>query len=129
MIAYPEMVSAFGEFDCELMKLSDGRVITKRGAEGFQILGLMPGSLEPDSPGVGIAVKVTDGDASRLSMQLESSTRVRPAVVLEILRQLGVLSEQQLQALASFGPQKPVKNHRGIVTGESRPVFALKRHA
>jgi hypothetical protein len=46
-------------------------------------------------------------------------------VALEVLRQLGALSPEQEQALASFGPVKPIKNHRGIVTGQTRPVFEL----
>ncbi|HLO17599.1 MAG TPA: asparaginase, partial [Anaerolineales bacterium] len=86
---------------------------------------LLSGVLSPDSPGIGIALKVSDGDPSRMALDLVHSTRVRPAVALEILRQLGALSSQQEQALASFGPVKPVKNHRGIITGQSRPVFEL----
>ena len=88
-------------------------------------MGLLPGALSPDSPGIGIALKVSDGDASRMNDHLESSNRVRPAVVIEILRQLGALSSQQEQALASFGPEKSVSNHRGILTGRSHPVFKL----
>lgn len=125
MMAYPEMVSGYGDFDEQLMRVGDGRIVCKRGAEGYQIVGLMPGALFPDSPGIGIAVKVSDGDASRASMDLEVSSRVRPAVTLEILRQLGALSPEQMQALAGFGPVKPVQNHRGLVTGQSRPVFKL----
>jgi L-asparaginase II len=128
MTSYPEMVSGFGEFDCELMRAFDGQVVTKRGAEGFQIMGLMPGLLSAGSPGIGIAYKVSDGDASRLSMDLRAATRVRPAVALEILSQLGALSAERAQALSSFGPVKQVTNHRGTVTGESRPVFTLQRH-
>ncbi len=125
MTTYPEMVSGFGEFDCELMKAGEGKIVCKRGAEGFQALGLLPGALGPDSPGVGIALKVADGDASRMSARLEFSSRVRPAVVLEILRQLNALSSKQMQELSAFGPVKQIKNHRGLVTGESRPAFKL----
>lgn len=125
MTTHPEMVSGEGEFDCELMRAGEGRVVCKRGAEGYQIVGLAPGSLGKDSPGVGVAFKVTDGDASRMSLQLGLSVRVRPAVTLEILRQLGVLSSKQEQALGRFGPVKSIQNHRGIVTGQSRPVFKL----
>ena len=125
MTTYPEMVSGYGEFDCELMKVGAGRVVCKRGAEGYQIIGLLPGALGPDSPGIGIALKVSDGDASRMSLDLAHNNRVRPAVTLEVLRQLGALSSKQEQALAAFGPGKSIKNHRGIVTGESRPVFEI----
>ena len=125
MTTYPEMVSGYGEFDCELMKVGAGRVVCKRGAEGYQIIGLLPGALGPDSPGIGIALKVSDGDASPMSLDLARNNRVRPAVTLEVLRQLGALSSKQEQALAAFGPGKSIKNHRGIVTGESRPVFEI----
>jgi len=123
MIAHPEMVSNHGEFDCELMKAGAGKMITKRGAEGFQIIGLMPGVYGEN--GVGIAFKVTDGDASRMNDDLESSARVRPAIALEILRQLKALDDAQLKSLTKFGPAKQLKNHRGLVTGESHPVFNL----
>ncbi|HJS19397.1 MAG TPA: asparaginase [Anaerolineales bacterium] len=125
MTSHPEMVSGYGEFDEQLMKAGNGKIVCKRGAEGFQIIGLLPGVLSADSPGVGIAIKVSDGDASRLGSGLESTNRVRPAVTLEILRQLGVLSSEQEQALAGFGPEKPITNHRGIVTGSSYPVFKI----
>ena len=126
MTSHPEMVSGYGEFDCELMKAGEGMIVCKRGAEGFQIIGLLPGALGKDSPGIGIAFKVSDGDASHKDMKLESSSRVRPAVTLEILRQLGALSSKQEQALGRFGPVKSIQNHRGIVTGRSYPVFEMK---
>jgi L-asparaginase II len=123
MTSHSEMVSNHGEFDCELMKAGAGKIITKRGAEGFQIIGLMPGVYGRN--GVGIAFKVTDGDASRMNEDLETSTRVRPAVTLEILRQLNALNEAQLKSLAKFGPTKQLKNYRGLVTGESHSIFDL----
>ncbi len=125
MTRHPEMVSGYGEFDEQLMRAGEGRIVCKRGAEGYQIIGLLPGVLTPDSPGIGITLKVSDGDASRTALDLVHTTRVRPAAALEILDQLGALSSQQKQALASFGPELPVRNHRGIITGQSRPVFEL----
>ncbi len=127
MTSHPEMISRYGEFDCELMTVGAGRIITKRGAEGFQAIGLLPGALASHPRGVGIAYKVTDGDASRMSDDLEWSSRVRPAVALEILKQLGALNEDQLKALVAFGPSKTLKNHRGLVTGESHPMFTLQK--
>ena len=125
MTAFPEMVSGFGEFDEQLMKAGEGKLVTKRGAEGFQILGVMAGVIAPDSPGLGIAFKVSDGDAARMADDLSTSNRVRPAVAIEILRQLGALSSQQEQALAGFGPVKSIQNHQDILTGQSRPTFKL----
>jgi len=125
MTTHPEMVSGYGEFDEQLMRVGEGKIVCKRGAEGYQIIGLLPGVLSPDSAGIGIALKVSDGDASSMDSNLETKNRVRPAVTVEILRQLGALSSKQEQALAEFGPRKPVMNLRGIVTGQSRPVFEL----
>lgn len=124
MTAHPEMVSNFGEFDCELMKIGGGKIVTKRGAEGFQIVGVLPGVTH--ERGVGIAFKVLDGDKTSMSDNLERSARVRPPVTLEILRQLGALNEAQLKALEKFAPEKELKNYAGIVTGKSRTVFELK---
>jgi len=123
MTTHSEMVSNYGEFDCELMKIGQGSIVTKRGAEGFQIIGLMPGVY--GEKGVGIAFKVTDGDKSSMSDKLETSARVRPPVTLEILKQLNALNETQLQALAKFGPVKTLKNYAGITTGRSQPIFKL----
>ena len=125
MTTHPEMVSGYGEFDEQLMRVGEGKIVCKRGAEGYQIVGLLPGVLRPGAPGVGIALKVSDGDPSRMALDLTYSNRVRPAVTLEVLRQLGALSSEQQQALAAFGPEKSIKNHRGVVTGQSRPVFKL----
>ena len=124
MTAHSEMVSNFGEFDCELMKIGNGKIVTKRGAEGFQVIGILPDVIH--SRGVGIAFKVMDGDPGRMDEELRSRARVRPAVTLEILRQLGALDEVQLQSLAQFGPKRVLKNHAGMVTGSSYPVFKLQ---
>lgn len=125
MTSHPEMVSGEGEFDCELMKSGEGRIISKRGAEGYQIIGLITGVLGEGEPGVGIAFKVSDGDASRMDRKLGWGSRVRPAVTLEILSRLGVLSVRQKQALGRFGPALSIQNHRGLVTGESHPTFVF----
>ena len=125
MTTHPEMVSGYGEFDEQLMRAGAGKIVCKRGAEGYQLIGLLPGALGSASPGIGIALKVSDGDAARTAIDLTHSPRVRPAVALEILRQLGALSSEQEQALAVFGPIKPIKNHRGLITGQARPVFEL----
>jgi L-asparaginase II len=125
MTSHPEMVSGPDEFDCRLMQVGQGKIVCKRGAEGYQAIGLLPGALAPDSPGIGITLKIMDGDLGQRRLDLTGYSRVRPAVTLEILKQLGALSEARLGELAEFGPVKPIKNHRGIVVGESRPVFSL----
>ena len=128
MTTHPEMISSSTEFDCRLMQVGAGKIVCKRGAEGYQAIGLLPGAISPNSPGIGIAFKVSEGDISQRKQDLTSFSRVRPAVTLEILKQLGALDEAQLGELAEFGPVKAIKNHRGINVGESKPVFTLKHH-
>ena len=125
MTTHPEMISSPDEFDCRLMRVGAGKIVCKRGAEGFQSIGLLPGAIRADSPGIGIAIKIMEGDLGQRRLDLSGYSRVRPAVTLEILKQLGALNDAQLGELAEFGPVKPVTNHRGIVVGESRPVFSL----
>ncbi len=127
MTAFPQMISGHNEFDCRLMQAGKGSMVCKRGAEGFQAIGLLPGILGAGSPGVGITFKVSDGDLLFRTINIEPLNRVRPAATVEILRQIGVLSSAQLEELADFGPTLPIKNHRGIVVGESRPAFKLEK--
>jgi L-asparaginase II len=127
MTSHPEMVSGDYEFDCRLMQTGNEKIVCKRGAEGFQAIGLTPGVLGSGSAGVGITVKVSDGDLLFRTIDIEPLNRVRPAVTLEILRQIGALTGSQFKELRDFGPTLPIKNHRGIVVGESRPVFKLER--
>ncbi len=77
--------------------------------------------------GIGIAFKVSDGDASIRQADGSFRNRVRPAMALEILEQLGYISQAELEELVEFGPVRPVTNARKTVVGESRPAFTLKR--
>lgn len=112
----PKMVAGPGCFDTRLMEVSAGRVLSKGGADGYLGLGLPPGVLAEASPGIGITIKIADGDPSG---------RARAAVALDVLRQLGVLSEAELDELADFGPVRPLQNWRGIEVGMAKPVFDL----
>jgi L-asparaginase II len=125
MTGEPEMISGPREFDCRLMQAGRGLIISKRGAEGYQALGLAPDAIKGKTRGVGVAMKVSDGDLLFRGLDLEPQNRVRPAVALEILRQLGALDMFQLESLSEFGPSLPVTNHRGREVGGSRPVFRL----
>lgn len=119
MIAHPYMVAGPDRFDTLLMQVAGGSMFSKAGSEAFQGIGLLPDALEPGSPALGIAVKISDGDPKG---------RASKAVSLEILRQLGALSETQLKDLHAFGPVKPIRNWRKLVVGEARPRFTLKRN-
>jgi L-asparaginase II len=124
MTAHPEMISGWNEFDCRLMQVGKGKIVCKRGAEGFQGIGVS----RPGSPGLGIAYKVTDGDLGQRRLDLKPFSRVRPALAIEILKQLDLLDEAQCQELSEFGPVNAVLNHRRLVVGKSRPAFRLQFH-
>lgn len=118
MMAHPDMVGGPGRFDTALMRAGKGLILVKGGAEGFQSVGLMPGALGAGSPGIGIAIKVSDGDPS---------DRARTGVALAILQALGALDEQQLAELSAFGPQIHLQNYRKLDVGVSRPAFVLEQ--
>ena len=116
MTAYPEMVRGPGGLDTELMRRRPGLLVTKGGAEGYHGMGIVPGALRPNSPALGVAIKVADG-----------AGRAVPLVALEVLRQLGLLAEADFDALAEFNyaPRETLRNFRGLVVGEARPAFTL----
>jgi len=116
MMSSPEMVGGPGRFDTALMQTTQGRIVSKAGAEAYQGIGLMPGALGPGSPALGIAMKIADGDDRR---------KVRTAVALEILRQLGALFAVEMDALAGFGPTYSLYNWRKILVGRAYPTFEL----
>lgn len=113
MIEYPEMVGGTRDrLDTDLMLAAKGEIISKVGAEGVQLLGVKPNARYPK--GLGIAIKIEDGDVRR----------ARDPVVIETLRQLGLLDDGQLAALACYA-RSTVFNHRKIEVGEVRTCFAL----
>jgi L-asparaginase II len=128
MLTYPEMIGGPDNFDTSLMQVAQGRVICKGGAEGFQAFGIMPGAIRPGSPALGVAFKVSDGDLKGHNFpDGDPRGHVRPAVTLEILRQLGVFDAQDFEKLRDFGPEFPVKNRREIKVGWASPCFTLEK--
>ncbi|MGH9797579.1 MAG: asparaginase, partial [Candidatus Polarisedimenticolia bacterium] len=91
--------------------LGSAGLIAKIGAEG--IFGL---AFERDGHGMGIALKIADGNGER----------ARYMAILEVLRQLGVLDAATTDRLAARFVEA-IRSHRGMVVGEVRPVFALRR--
>lgn len=114
MMAHPEMVEGEGELDTELMRAAPGRLVSKVGAEGIYAAGVLPCDRWPD--GLGLACKIEDGD---------KGDRARPHVAVEVLRQLGVLGEDELKQLSRFAHQT-LRNHRGEEVGEARAAFRLR---
>ncbi|RCK74837.1 MAG: L-Asparaginase type 2-like superfamily [Anaerolineae bacterium] len=120
MTTYAHLVGGPGRFDTCLMEAAQGKIVSKTGAEGYQGLGLMPGLLGKDSPGIGIALKISDGD---------QRGKVSAAVSIEVLRQIGALGEQVLNALSDFGPTLPLNNFRQLTVGTAKPIFNLQWHS
>jgi L-asparaginase II len=118
MMAHPDMVGGPERFDTRLMEVASGRIVVKSGAESYMGLAVMPEGMGANSPALGITMKISDGDGRG---------RARPAVCMEILRQLGALSPEELKALEPFGPTLDIRNRRGdLVVGEGSPTFILK---
>lgn len=117
MTSQPFYVAGPGRLDTRLMEGAPGRIVSKAGAEAFQAIGVLPHAIGPGSPALGIALKIADGDQGK---------RALSAVTLEILRQLGVLSEEDLQKFDDLGPIQTLRNRAGIVTGQAEPCFQLQ---
>jgi L-asparaginase II len=116
MTQHAFMVGGPNRFDTQLMEATSGRIVSKEGAEGYQALGIMAEGLGENSPALGIALKISDGDLLN---------RARPAVTLEVLYQLNALTVDEKAKLESFGPSLILKNYRDKVVGTTRPSFKL----
>lgn len=82
MTQHPEMVAGVQRFDTELMRLTNGTILSKSGAEGIQCISRL-------GEGMGVALKVVDG-----------SKRAKYAAALQVLRQLGWISPDIADMLA-----------------------------
>lgn len=110
MMAFPEMVAGPGGLDSVLMRVMEGKAAVKGGAEGYQMLSLMPGACGKNSPGIGVAFKISDGDPNR---------RATYAIVVSLLKALGFENEMESEAFRDFNT--PVlRNWRGLEIGETR---------
>jgi L-asparaginase II len=115
MTTYPELIGGTADrLDTEIMRAAPGRLVSKVGAEGVYTLGVLPCADWPR--GLGLALKIEDGD----------DHRARPTVVIESLRQLGILKNESLEAVARYA-FFPVRNRRGEVVGEVTPEFKLNQ--
>lgn len=82
MTNYPYLIAGEGEFDTELMRLSEGQLVSKGGAEGVLCIGR-------EGEGMGLAIKVMDG-----------AKRAKYAVAIHLLKQLGWISPAIAENLA-----------------------------
>lgn len=115
MTTYPELIGGTADrLDTEIMRAAPGRLVSKVGAEGVYTVGVLPSDEWPR--GFGLALKIEDGD----------DHRARPTVVIESLRQLGILKDESLEAVARYA-FFPVRNRRGDVVGEVTAEFKLNQ--
>ncbi len=82
MTHHPQMVAGSGAFDTELMRLTEGELVSKSGAEGIQCIGRV-------GEGMGLAIKAMDG-----------AKRAKYAVAIHLLKQLGWLTPAVSETLA-----------------------------
>lgn len=108
MTTHPELVSGTGRVDLALMQTAPGDWVAKGGAEAVQVIGIR-------SAGLGIAIKVADGNSRALY----------PAAI-SVLQQLGVLSPSGAPTLADWA-QPPIRNLKGLHTGDIRPAVKLQK--
>jgi L-asparaginase II len=100
MMAHPEMVAGEGRACTILMRAAGGRAAVKTGAEGV-FVAILPALR------LGVAVKIADGAA-----------RAAEGAVAALLVRLGVLAADDPAALRYTAG--PIRNWRGIKTGETR---------
>lgn len=106
-VTYPELIGGSDRLDTMIMQAGAGRVISKVGAEGVYLAGVLPS--DQWKTGLGIAFKIEDGD----------DKRARPAVAVELLRRLGILNIQDLSDISPMA----IKNRLGNVVGRVIPAF------
>jgi L-asparaginase II len=116
MTRYPEMIGGRAErLDTVIMQAARGALISKVGAEGVYTAGVLP--CEEWPRGLGLALKIEDGE----------DRRARPTVVIESLRQLGVIKDEALEAVKPYASFS-IENRRGDPVGEVRASFELRRN-
>lgn len=106
IIKAPEMIGGTDRFCTELIKVGNGELIAKAGAEGVYCIG-------HQSKKIGIAIKIDDGNS-----------RASYPVAMEVLKQLELIDEQQYEHLLAFAKPR-VLNVRGEIVGEIVPQFQL----
>jgi len=82
MTHHPNLVAGEGEFDTELMRLTEGEIVSKGGAEGIECIGR-------EGVGMGLAIKVMDG-----------AGRAKYAVAIHLLKQMGWITPTVAETLS-----------------------------
>ena len=101
MMNYPELIGGTDRLDTLLMNAARNKIISKIGAEGVWLCGVLPN--QRWEKGLAIAMKIEDGD----------DKRARAVISVEVLRQLGIFTETTLQKISPL----PITNRRGDLVG------------
>jgi L-asparaginase II len=109
MRGHPEMIAGTDRLCTELMRSGRHGLLAKIGAEGMYGL-----AWERDGVGVGLALKISDGEGQR----------ARFSAALEALRQLDVLSDRDAGSLRERFVGE-IRNHRGLLVGSIATTFRL----
>lgn len=107
MTGHPAVVAGEGRLDTDIVRVTGGRVLAKVGAEGV-FAAMIPGAE------LGVVLKVEDG-----------AKRAAAPALIGVLRALGVLSGEEVGALAAHA-EPDVVNTRGERVGALRAVVALE---
>jgi len=99
----PLYAAGHGTVVSDLNEITKGAVLAKTGAEGVLIAAL-------PAQGLGIALKITDGNA-----------RARPVALLAILDHMGALSDDEKRRLQGHANPR-ITNSRSEITGDIRPA-------
>jgi L-asparaginase len=81
MTHHPDLVAGVGQFDTELMRLTQGELVSKTGAEGIQCVGRV-------GEAMGLAIKVVDG-----------GRRAKFAAAIHALKQMNWISLEIAEAM------------------------------
>jgi L-asparaginase II len=109
---YPEMVGGSTRLDTKIMQSLPNKIVCKVGAEGIWSAGVLPSAKW--EKGLSIALKIEDGN----------DYRARPAVAIELLRQLGVMTDEAEAKLGKYSPMI-LKNRMDKVVGEVVTDFKI----
>ncbi len=104
--AHPEMINGVGGFDTEIVRVTRGRLIAKRGAMAVFVVG----ADDPVRGPVGVTVKLASGDPTAM-----------PVAVMHALEANALLSPGEIAQLESFR-RTVIRNWNEIETGAVEAV-------
>ncbi len=109
MTMHPLMVSGEKRLDYDIKRSFPGNAVCKIGAEAIEGIGF-------SDPPLGITVKILDGNKRALG-----------PVVVEVLKQLGIVANIEDFPYLKKYEAPEIKNYRDIVTGKVVPQFKLNK--